>query len=129
MTRETEEPTREMQDLASSEDRLRAIYESEPECVKLLSRDMILLEMNPAGLAMVEADQPLDAIGKDVSLLVDEVDGLDLLRPLLFSHLFVVGQVEGQGLDPGLAVAADEYLVDDPNRALRPAIEVLVFVG
>ena len=41
--------------LRESEEHLRTIVELEPECVKLLSRDGRLLEMNPAGLAMIEA--------------------------------------------------------------------------
>ncbi len=43
-------------DLVDREARLRLIIETEPECVKLLSADGKLLEMNPAGLRMIEAD-------------------------------------------------------------------------
>lgn len=39
-----------------SEERFRTIFQSEPECVKLLDVEGRLLDMNPAGLAMVEAD-------------------------------------------------------------------------
>ncbi|HEY3321417.1 MAG TPA: PAS domain S-box protein [Planctomycetota bacterium] len=60
------------QALAESEIRLRAIIETEPECVKLLSAEGIVLEMNGAGLAMVEADSPKDVIGKSVYPLVSE---------------------------------------------------------
>lgn len=42
--------------LRESEARLRTIIESEPECVKLLDDQGRLLDMNPAGLAMIEAD-------------------------------------------------------------------------
>jgi len=42
--------------LVESERRLRTIIDSEPECVKLVSREGALLEMNPAGLAMLEAE-------------------------------------------------------------------------
>ena len=42
--------------LRGSEERLRMIINAEPECVKMLGPDGILLEMNPAGLRMVEAD-------------------------------------------------------------------------
>jgi diguanylate cyclase (GGDEF)-like protein/PAS domain S-box-containing protein len=42
--------------LIDSEQRLRTIIASEPECVKVVSREGALLEMNPAGLAMLEAD-------------------------------------------------------------------------
>src|SRR6266545_2312457 len=47
--------------LRESEARLRTIIESEPECVKLLDAQGRLLDMNPAGLAMVEADS-LDVV-------------------------------------------------------------------
>jgi two-component system, NarL family, sensor histidine kinase UhpB len=42
--------------LREGEARLRTIIESEPECVKLVDHEGRLLEMNPAGLAMIEAD-------------------------------------------------------------------------
>ena len=42
--------------LRESEARLRTIFESEPECVTLVDKQGRLLEMNPAGLNMVEAN-------------------------------------------------------------------------
>ncbi len=42
--------------LAASESHLRAVIANEPACVKLLAADGSLLEMNPAGLRMIEAD-------------------------------------------------------------------------
>ncbi|WP_428718040.1 response regulator [Undibacterium curvum] len=42
--------------LKRSEQRLRAIFEAEPECVKVVNANGDLLEMNSAGLAMLEAD-------------------------------------------------------------------------
>lgn len=44
------------QNLAEGESHLRTILHAEPECVKLLDRNCNLLDMNPAGLAMIEAD-------------------------------------------------------------------------
>ena len=44
------------QAMRSSEERLRANFDLSPECLKLLAADRTLLEMNPAGLAMIEAD-------------------------------------------------------------------------
>jgi diguanylate cyclase (GGDEF)-like protein/PAS domain S-box-containing protein len=43
--------------LRASEARLRAIVDNEPECVKLLDAQGNLLDMNPAGLRMIEADE------------------------------------------------------------------------
>ncbi len=42
--------------LAESENYLRTIIETEPECTKLLDINGKLEDMNPAGLAMIEAD-------------------------------------------------------------------------
>ena len=57
--------------LARSENLLRTIIESEPECVKLLDRQGKLLQMNPAGLAMIEADSLAETIDQSVYPLVD----------------------------------------------------------
>jgi|GEM_PF-2897233 len=56
--------------LRKSEQYLSAIIENEPECVKLLSRDGSLIMMNPAGLAMIEADSIERVKGQDVCSLV-----------------------------------------------------------
>lgn len=42
--------------LRASEMQFRAIFEAEPECVKVVSPDGILLQMNAAGLSMLEAE-------------------------------------------------------------------------
>lgn len=52
--------------LEESETRLRAIIESEPECVKMQAADGTVLEINPAGLKLVDADAPEDIIGKPI---------------------------------------------------------------
>lgn len=56
--------------LAQSENLLRTIIESEPECIKLVSRDGKLLNMNPAGLAMIEADSLEQVINQSVYPMV-----------------------------------------------------------
>ncbi len=62
------------QALRSSEARLRAIFDNEPECVKLVSPDGILLDMNPAGLRMVGATSSDQVRGKPVVGLVHPDD-------------------------------------------------------
>lgn len=47
----------------SRENHVRAIVDSNPECVKLLDADGLLLEINPAGLAMLEADSAEQVMG------------------------------------------------------------------
>jgi PAS domain S-box-containing protein len=42
--------------LQQSEQRLRTIIETEPECIKVVGRDGQLLEMNHAGMNMLEVD-------------------------------------------------------------------------
>ena len=43
-------------ELRNSELHLRSIIEAEPECIKIVDAQGRLLQMNPAGLAMIEAD-------------------------------------------------------------------------
>lgn len=66
LEREIGERRRAEEMLAENENRLRQIIASEPECVKLQTLDGILLEMNPAGLCLVEASEPGEIIGSSV---------------------------------------------------------------
>lgn len=50
--------------LASSEARLRAIIETGPESIRVLDEQGCLIEANPAGLAMIEADSLAQVAGK-----------------------------------------------------------------
>lgn len=56
--------------LAASESHLRAIIENEPECIKILDMQGRLIQMNPAGLAMVEADTIEQVLGQPVLNLI-----------------------------------------------------------
>ena len=56
--------------LAESEAKLKAIIEAEPECVKVLAADGTLLQMNRAGLDMVEADVEDQVVGHKVADIV-----------------------------------------------------------
>lgn len=69
--------------LRASEARLRTVVESEPECVKVVSVDGRLLDMNPAGLRMVEAADLGSVIGRPILHLIhsgDRAAFLDLHR-------------------------------------------------
>ncbi len=56
--------------LVESENRLRTIINSEPECIKILDANGHLLQMNPAGLAMIEADSLEQIMGSSVQTIV-----------------------------------------------------------
>lgn len=58
--------------VAESENRLRTIINSEPQCIKLLDKNGLLLDMNPAGLAMIEADNVDQVKGHTVLGIIDE---------------------------------------------------------
>jgi len=60
--------------LKDQETYLRTIFDNEPECIKLLDRDGRLLDMNPAGLAMIEAETLEQVRGRSVLGLVCEQD-------------------------------------------------------
>jgi len=56
--------------LRESEHRWRTIIETEPECVKLVACDGTLLDMNAAGLAMIEAPSANAVMGQSVYSLI-----------------------------------------------------------
>jgi two-component system cell cycle sensor histidine kinase/response regulator CckA len=53
---------------------LRAILDTAPECITLLTRDALVIEINPAGLTMLEANS------------LDAIRGVDLSRQILPNH-------------------------------------------
>jgi PAS domain S-box-containing protein len=53
-----------------SEEHLRAVVETSPECVKLVAADGTLLQMNPSGLAMLNAERAEMVVGKNVYDLI-----------------------------------------------------------
>ena len=65
-----EESERAQAALARSADRLRTIIEAEPHCVKILDREGLLLEINQAGLRMLEADRAEQVLGKAICQLI-----------------------------------------------------------
>ena len=60
--------------LRESEERFRAIVETTPECVKLVSADGTLLHMNKPGLEMVGACSADEVVGKSVYDLIAPED-------------------------------------------------------
>ena len=60
--------------LRLSESRLQAIINAEPACVKLVSLDGRLLDMNPAGLAMIDASDLSQVVGRSIVDIVHPDD-------------------------------------------------------
>jgi PAS domain S-box-containing protein len=59
--------------LRESETHLRTIIENEPECIKIVDAQGYLVQMNPAGLVMIEADSLEQVAGQSVfNLIVPE---------------------------------------------------------
>lgn len=56
--------------LREGDARLRAIFESVPECVKLQGADGTVLDINPAGLRLVGAVRPGDIVGQRIYTIV-----------------------------------------------------------
>jgi len=57
-------------ELRQSESHLQAIIAAEPECIKIVDAQGLLTQMNPAGLAMIEADSLEQVRGRDVKTLL-----------------------------------------------------------
>ena len=79
-------------DAAVHAERMRAIYEADPDCINTMSLDGRLLDMNPAGLQMVGARSLDDIRGQLVADLVHP-DDRDAFRAL---HRQVVAGNRGQ---------------------------------
>ncbi|MDH5640112.1 MAG: PAS domain S-box protein [Nitrospira sp.] len=60
--------------LEASEKRLRTILETEPECVKVVTEDSILLDMNPTGLGFFEADSLEEVRGQSILPIIMPAD-------------------------------------------------------
>ncbi|CAN5432357.1 hypothetical protein BH11BAC1_BH11BAC1_02820 [soil metagenome] len=58
--------------LAESENRFRTIFETEPECIPLLDAECFVIDMNPAGLSILEAGNAEQVIGQDVLQFIDK---------------------------------------------------------
>ena len=58
--------------LREREARLRTIIDNEPECVKVVDKNGLILEMNPAGLRMIEADSLLQAQNEGINRVIVE---------------------------------------------------------
>jgi PAS domain S-box-containing protein len=70
VARDVTEKKRIEQALRESEERFRAIVETTPECVKLISADGTVLLMNSPGLRMVGAHSSEEVVGKNVYDLI-----------------------------------------------------------
>ena len=64
MAREAVERRAIERTLADQKQRLKIVIECEPECVKLQAADGTILDMNPAGLALIDAKRREDIVGK-----------------------------------------------------------------
>ena len=60
----------DIHDAKLTEERLRAVIDATPECVKVVARDGSLVQMNPAGLSMIEAPDEASVCGASVFDLV-----------------------------------------------------------
>ncbi len=58
--------------LRESEELFRTIFDTEPECVKILNPDLTLVTMNVAGLAMIEIESLDSMIGQSILPIIDE---------------------------------------------------------
>ncbi len=82
------------EELRERKETLRAIIENEPECIKVIDAEGQLLQMNPAGLKMVEADTPEQVVGHSaIDLIAPEyrADFLDMHRRVLGGETIEMG--------------------------------------
>ena len=66
LDQEHAELLRQQEKLKESEQHLQTVIMNEPECIKMVDADGMLVQMNPAGLAMIEADSLEQVAGQPV---------------------------------------------------------------
>ncbi|MCH7763956.1 MAG: PAS domain S-box protein [Candidatus Marinimicrobia bacterium] len=134
------------EELRESEERFRTIFDSEPECVKLLDKNGIVLKMNLAGLKMVDADTPDEVVGMSVYPLLSpeyrsafkafnakvyqgksgimefEIVGLKGNHRLLESHSVPMRNIKGE-ITTILAVTRDITKRKQAEKALQESEE------
>jgi PAS domain S-box-containing protein len=74
IARDITEKKRSEERLLASERYLQAVLDSMPECMKVLGPDGTVLQMNRAGVQMLEADTPEQIIGRCVYPVINESD-------------------------------------------------------
>jgi two-component system cell cycle sensor histidine kinase/response regulator CckA len=73
-TRDVTELRRANEEMRRNEERFRAILNHAPGCVMLMARDCRVLDVNPAGIALLEIDEIPDLIGRSIIPFVGEAD-------------------------------------------------------
>jgi PAS domain S-box-containing protein len=101
--------------IRQSESRLRAIIDNEPECVKTVSADGLVLEMNPAGLRMIEAESAAQIRGRPVSELIHPEDRARFAE----LHRKAIGGETGQLQFRVIGLKGRERWVDTHSVGLR----------
>jgi len=100
---------------AQSEAALRAIVESEPECVKIVAADGRLLDMNPAGLRLLDIDRESEVVGRPVADFVHPED-----RPAFMDlHRRACGGATGQLQFRIIGLRGSEHWVETHSTPLR----------
>lgn len=69
--KETIEIEEELNSLRCNVARLKAIVNAQPECVKIVSRDYCLIDMNNEGLSMIDAETLDQVIGANLLEIID----------------------------------------------------------
>ena len=97
------ERKKDQKKLKENETYLRTILDTEPECVKILSSKGEVLSMNPAGLAMIEADNEQQVLGHCMTTLIDAKYrlGFNRLRKEVFKGNSGTFEFEVTGLKGG----------------------------
>jgi PAS domain S-box-containing protein len=101
--------------IRESESRLRAIIDNEPECVKMVSAGGLLLEMNPAGLRMIDAESAAQIRGLPVSDLIYPEDRVRFAE----LHRKAIGGEPGQLQFRIIGLKGRERLMETHSVGLR----------
>lgn len=60
-----------LKELESQQERLRATLNTVPDCIKIIDREGILIDINPAGLQILKASSPEEVLGRSIFSMVE----------------------------------------------------------
>lgn len=126
VARDTTERHRAAGELSQREQMLRLILDTMPDCVKLTDRDGRVVQMNRAGLAMLEATAE-QVIGQMACSFVDPVDHINLARAA--ELVFAGGTAAGEFTITGLSGRRRRVeAISVPFRGTGGAVEAVLTV-
>lgn len=71
-----------LREIENHEERLRAMINTLPDCIKVIDRDGRLIDINPAGLQIIKASSPEEVLGRSIIPMIEPEHREDFERTI-----------------------------------------------